>query len=173
MSGPTIYLLRVLHIVLGVCWVGAVVFIAAFLVPSIRASGPAGATIMRQLMQERRMPIWLMGAAVLTILSGLGLYWVDSAGFQSTWLGSGPGRVFGIGAVMGIAAAGVGMSVNNPAGRRLAELAGPIQADRRAPTPEEAAQMAALQSRLNRATNVVAVLLLLATLAMAVARYVP
>jgi uncharacterized membrane protein len=166
MPGPTIYLLRVLHIVIGVFWVGAVLFIAALLMPSIRASGPAGATIMRQLMQERRLPLWLMGAAVLTILSGLGLYWVDSAGFQSPWLASGPGRVFGLGAVMAIAAAGVGMSVNNPAGRRLAELAAPIQA-------EEAAQIAALQTRLNRGTTVVAVLLLLATLAMAVARYVP
>lgn len=168
-----IYLLRVLHIVLGVCWVGAVVFLAVFLVPSIRASGPAGATVMRQLMQERNLSLWLVAAAVLTILSGLGLYWVDSAGFQSAWLASGPGRAFGLGAVMAIAAAGVGMSINNPAGRRLAQLAAPIQAERRAPTPEEAAQIAAIQARLNRATNVVAVLLLLATLAMAVARYVP
>jgi uncharacterized membrane protein len=173
MPGPTLYVLRVIHIVLGVCWVGAVVFIAAFLLPSIRASGSAGGTIMRQLVQERQLSLWLMGAAVLTIFSGLGLYWIDSAGFQSAWLGSGPGRVFGLGAVMAIAAAGVGMGVNTPTGRRLAQVAGPIQAERRAPTPEEAAQIAALQARLNRATNVVAVLLLLAAVAMAVARYVP
>ena len=160
MHGPTLYLLRVIHIVLGVCWVGAVVFIAVFLVPSVRATGPAGGAIMRELVQERRMSLWLMAAAVLTILSGIGLYWVDSAGFQSAWLGSGPGRAFGLG-------------VSTPTGRRLAQVAAPIQAERRPPTPEEAAQIAALQQRLNRATNATAGFLLFAAIAMAVARYVP
>jgi uncharacterized membrane protein len=173
MHGPTLYLLRVMHIVLGVCWVGAVVFIAAFLVPSVRATGPGGAAIMRELVQERRMSLWLLVAAVLTVLSGIGLYWVDSAGFQSAWLGSGPGRAFGLGGVLAVAGAAVGMGISAPTGRRLAQVAAPIQAERRPPTPEEAAQIAALQHRINRATNVTAGLLLLAAVAMAVARYVP
>ena len=173
MHGPTLYLLRVIHIVLGVCWVGAVVFIAVFLVPSVRATGPAGGAIMRELVQERRMSLWLMAAAVLTILSGIGLYWVDSAGFQSAWLGSGPGRAFGLGGVLAVAGAAVGMGVSTPTGRRLAQVAAPIQAERRPPTPEEAAQIAALQQRLNRATNATAGFLLFAAIAMAVARYVP
>ena len=169
----TLYLLRLLHVVLGVFWAGAVLFIAVLLMPSVRAAGPAGGAIMRQLVEVRRMSLWLMGAALLTILSGIGLYWVDSAGFRSAWLGSGPGRVFGLGGVLALAGAVVGMGVSSPAGRRLARVAGVSQAERRAPTPEEAAEIARLQNRLQRATQVTAVLVLLATLAMAVARYVP
>ena len=81
MSGPLeLYVLRVLHIVVGVFWVGSVVFLSLFLTPSIRAAGPAGGAVMQQLMGARR-PRWSMGAAIVTLLSGFGLYWRDSGGF--------------------------------------------------------------------------------------------
>ena len=174
MTSPfTLYLLRLLHIVVGVFWVGSVLFIAALLVPSLRAAGPAGGAVMRHLVEGRRMPIWLMAAAILTLLSGVALYWVDSAGFQSAWLGSGPGRTFGLGGVLALAGGILGGAVNAPTARRLGEVAAGAQAAGRPPTPDEAAEIARLQTRLNRTTNAVAVLLLLAAAAMAVARYVP
>ena len=170
----TIYVLRVLHIGFGVFWVGAVLFIAAFLIPSIRSAGPAGGAVMRQLVQGRKLPFWMMGAALVTVLSGFGLYWVDSAGFKSSeWLGSGTGRTFGLGGLLALIAGVLGSAVNAPAGKRMGQIAAAIQAAGRQPTPEEAAQIEGLQQRLNRATYWVAVLLLLAALAMAVARYVP
>src|SRR5882724_8157315 len=92
-TATNVYLLRTVHVAVGAIWVGAVVFIAAFLVPSVRAAGPAGGAVMQQLMQARRLPLWIMAAALLTVLSGLGLYGHNSAGFRSEWLGSGPGRV--------------------------------------------------------------------------------
>src|SRR3954466_12244525 len=119
----TVHLLRGVHILSGVFWVGAVLFIAGFLSPSIRAAGPAGAGVMQQLIGVRRLPLWLMSGTILTILSGIGLYWFDSAGFRSDWLGSGPGRVFGLGGVLAIVAAALGMAVNSPTARRLGELA--------------------------------------------------
>ena len=169
----TLYVLRVLHVLFGAFWVGAVVVLAVLLVPSIRAAGPAGGAVMRELMEVRRLPIWLMAAGAITILSGFSLYWIDSAGFSSAWLGSGPGRVFGLGGVMALVAMILGMGVNAPTARRLTTLAGAIGAAGRKPTPEEAAQIGRLQGRLNKATAVAAILLVLAALAMAVARYVP
>jgi hypothetical protein len=169
----TIHLLRVLHVGVGVFWVGTVLFLAAFLVPSLRAAGPAGGAVMRELVEGLKMPLWLMAASVVTILSGIGLYWIDSAGFQSAWLASGPGRAFGLGGALALVSAVLGMAVNAPTARRLGQLAAALRAEGRQPTPEEAARMARLQARLNRVTLVVAVLLSLATLAMAVARYVP
>lgn len=168
-----LYVLRILHIVVGVFWVGSVVFLSAFLTPSIRAAGPAGGAVMQQLMGARRTPIWLMAASIITLLSGIGLYWHDSGGFQSAWLGSGPGRVFGLGGVFALAAVVVGMTVNSPAARRLGELSGRVQAAGRPPAPDELAAIQSLQGRLARGTVWAAVLLGLATLAMAVARYVP
>jgi uncharacterized membrane protein len=168
-----LYALRTLHIVVGVFWVGTVVFMAAFLAPSVRAAGPAGGAVLQQLMGVRRLPLWIMGAMVVTLLSGLGLYWRDSAGFQSAWLGSGAGRVFGLGGAVAIAASILGMAINMPTARRLTEISGRLQAAGRPPTPEEQAALAALHARLSRASVVAAVLLVTATLLMAIARYVP
>jgi uncharacterized membrane protein len=172
-SLATIHLLRVVHVLVGAFWVGAILFMAAFLAPSVRAAGPAGGAVMQQLVQARRLPRWLLTAAFLTIVSGIGLYWVDSSGFQSAWLGSGPGRVFGLGGTLAVLAAILGAAVNFPTARRLTALAARVQGSGRPPAPEETAEMRRLQARLGRATMVAAVLLVLATLAMAVARYVP
>jgi uncharacterized membrane protein len=169
----TLYLLRVLHVVTGAVWVGAVVFIAVFLAPSVRAAGPAGGAVMQQLMQARRLPLWLMIAGVLTVLSGFTLYWRDSAGFQAAWLGSGPGRVFGLGGILALGAIIVGMGVNTPAARRLGDLTGRLQAAGRPPTPEELLVIERLQARLSQGARWAAVLLVLAATSMAVARYVP
>ena len=169
----TIHLLRVLHVGAGVFWVGSVLFIAMFLVPALRSVGPAGGAVMRDIVEGRKLPLWLMAASLVTILSGIGLYWVDSDGFQSAWLASGPGRTFGLGGVLALISAVLGMAINAPTARRLGQLGAALRAEARQPTPEEAARMEQLQTRLNRVTLAVAVLLALATLAMAVARYVP
>jgi uncharacterized membrane protein len=172
-SLATIHLLRVVHVLVGAVWVGTILFMAAFLIPSVRAAGPSGGAVMQQLVQRRRLPRWLLSAAILTIVSGIGLYWVDSAGFRSAWLGSGPGRVFGLGGTLAIVAAILGVVVNFPTARRLTALAAAVHGSGRSPTPEEAAEIQRLQARLAWATTVAAGLLVLATLAMAVARYVP
>lgn len=173
MSNGTLLFLRLVHIVLGVFWVGSVTFIALFLMPSLRGAGPASGAVMQQLTQIRRLPLWLMAASILTLLSGIGLYWHDSAGFSSsTWLGSGQGRMLGLGGVLAITASVVGMAVNNPAAKQLGALTAGVQAAGRPPSPDEAAAIQRLQARLASAGLFVAVLLLLATAAMALARYV-
>ncbi len=87
--------LRLIHILAGVLWVGATVFIAVFLMPSLRAVGPAAGPVMEQVARVRRLPIWMMSATILTILSGLTLYGLDSAGFHSAWMHSAPGLFSG------------------------------------------------------------------------------
>jgi len=168
-----LYAIRILHVVVGVFWVGTVVFMAAFLAPSMRAAGPAGGAVIQQLMGVRHLPRWIMGGMALTLLSGVGLYWHDSAGFQSAWLASGAGKVFGLGGGIAFVASILGMAINMPTARRLTEIGGRLQAAGRAPTPDEQATLAALQRRLGRASALAAVLLVAATVLMAIARYVP
>ena len=168
-----LYVLRILHIAVGVFWVGSVVFLSAFLTPSIRAAGPAGGAVMQQLMGARRTPLWLMAASIITLLSGIGLYWHDSGGFQSDWLGSGPGRTFGLGGALGIVAAVIGMAVNSPTARQMATIIADAQAAGRPPSADEQATMARLQARLSSVSKVTSIMLVLATMLMAVARYVP
>jgi len=173
MSAGVLLLLRLFHIVIGVFWVGAVAFIAFFLVPSLQSAGPAGGAIMQQLTQQRRMPAWLSASGGLTILAGLLLYWHDSGGFSSVeWMRSGTGVTFGLGAVLAIAGIGVGSAVNVPAARELGALMARAQAAGGPPAPADLAVAQRLQARLATGARASAVLLLLAAAAMSVARYV-
>jgi uncharacterized membrane protein len=171
LSTSALILFRLLHIVLGVFWAGTMVFLAAFFIPTMRAVPNAGA-VMQHIMVARKLSAWLAVAAVTTVLSGITLYWNASLGFTSAWLHSGAGRTFGTGGVLAIIAFIIGMTVNNPGGRRLTALAVSIQAAGGAPTPAQATEIQALQKRMALSTMIIAVLVLLATAAMASARYV-
>lgn len=172
MESPVlIWILRLLHILTGVFWVGGVLLFARFLFPAARALGPAAGPMMDQLTRVRKLPQSLLGAALVSILSGLLLYWHDSAGFQGPWLGSPTGMAFGTGGFLGIIAFVIGLTVNSPTARQLGALGAAIQARGGPPAPEEAGEMRRLQERLGVALQVVTILLVLATAAMAVARY--
>jgi uncharacterized membrane protein len=169
----TILLFRFIHIVVGAFWFGAVIFMTVFLMPSLQAAGPAAGAVMDQLTRVRRLPIYMMSAAILTILSGFALYARDSGGFSGPWMRSGTGMVFGIGGLAGTLGAVVGMAVATPAGRRMGVLGAEIKASGGAPTPVQVAELQALQSRIARGSLAVAVLIVIATMAMSLARYVP
>ncbi|MEO7457167.1 MAG: hypothetical protein ABIY52_12965 [Gemmatimonadaceae bacterium] len=171
-SNSVLMLLRLIHIVVGMFWVGGAVFIAWFLVPAIRGAGPAGGAVIGQL-QERKMSMYIMFFAIFTILSGLGLYWNDSAGFGSAWRNSGPGRTFGLGAAFAIVTMILGMTVNSPTAKKLGELGASMKAAGGPPNAEQQAEMLRLQMRLGKAGFAAAVLLTCAAAAMSVARYVP
>jgi uncharacterized membrane protein len=171
MSPTSIILLRVLHIVASVFWVGVALFIATFLGPALGAAGPAGGAVMNQLAQVRRLPLYMMSATAITLVTGFLLYWIDGTLGGKAWLGSGPGRVFGLGGVLGLAGGIVGMAINAPTGKKLGAIGAAMATAGRAPTPDELATMQALQRRMSTAAAWVAVLLVLATVCMAVARY--
>ena len=48
---------RLLHVVLGVFWAGALIFTAVFLLPSIRDAGPDGAKVAAGLMRRRFLDV--------------------------------------------------------------------------------------------------------------------
>lgn len=174
MNDSAVFLLaRFIHVVAGVTWAGALIFIGWFLLPATRATGPAGGTFMQQLVRVQRMPLYLMLLMALTILSGLSLYWLDLSAFGSAWMHTGPGRTFSAGAVFGILTAIVGVAVNMPTAKKLGELGASIQAGGKPPTTEQAAEIQRLQNRLYSAGRWITALVLLAVACMGVARYVP
>lgn len=166
-----IHLLRTIHIVGGVLWVGGVFFMAAFLLPSARAIGPAAGPMMVQFTQVRQVPRWLLILGFLTIAAGLWLYMLASASAPG-WMASGQARVYGVGAVLAIIAWFVGMTMSMPLARRVGAFGARIAASGAPPTSDEVAQIAAMQARLGTLATIVATLLILATATMAVARYV-
>ena len=164
--------LRIFHIGAGVFWVGGFLLFARFLFPTAQALGPAAGPVMSHMTQVLRLPRALLSAAVVTILSGVLLYWHASAGFEPAWMRSGSGMTFGLGAVLAVTAFTIGLTVNAPTAQRMGALAGAIAGQGRPPSPEQDAEMGKLQQKLGVALRIVAALLFLATGAMAIARYV-
>jgi uncharacterized membrane protein len=163
--------MRVVHILAGIFWVGSMVFIAAFLLPTARAAGADGGRFMQRLMQQRKVNVALGIAALLTVLTGLGMYGRLSAGFQRAWVTSPHGLVLAVGGLAALAAVVVGGALNGPAAARLGRLQRRFETEGGVPSPAEVTQINALSARLQRGAVVVALLLVVAAAAMASARY--
>lgn len=163
--------LRVLHILAGVFWVGASFMTILFLQPTAREIGPAAAPFMGHLAGKKRLADWVLGAAGLTILAGVLMYWRVSGGLDPDWVASATGISLTIGAACAIAAFALGLSVVRPTilatlavGREVAASGGP-------PTPEQQERLQALSKRSKDVGKVIVPLLVVAVIGMASARY--
>lgn len=165
-----IHALRLLHILSGAFWYGAVIFSVRLLMPSLRAIGPAAGPVMAQL-NQRGMSAALMGAAIVNLGSGIWLMFVVPGGAVGEWMKTGMGRMIGAGAACAILAMIIGMIVNPPAVKRMGRIATAAAQRGGPPSPEEAAEVQRLQKRMASANVFVAILLTLAVSAMAIARY--
>lgn len=167
-----VLILRVVHILFGVFWVGAVFTVALFVQPAIAAAGPEGGKVMAALVKRRFLDL-VPVAAVAAILSGLWLYARDSSGFRAEWMGSAMGMTIGTGAALALVAFAIGMLV-----MRASTLKAMALAQAAAQLTDAAAREAAmrpvqaLRRRAALAARLVAALLALTVIAMAAARYV-
>src|SRR4051812_26569420 len=127
MNNTVMALLRLVHILAGIFWVGATLFLAAFLMPAARAIGPGAGPLMGQLMQRQRLQLWINVAMTLAILAGFALYGLDSRMSGGGFGRSPMGITLGIGALLSIVAAGVGGAMGKPTRRKLGELAQRMQ----------------------------------------------
>lgn len=171
MNQSMMLILRVIHIICGVYWAGALLFVATFLEPSVRAAGPDGAKVMQGIMQRRFLDI-MPAVALLTILTGIEQYRRVSGGFDPAWIGTSYGTSITVGAAAAIVAFVIGVSVMRPAAKRMGPLA--QQAMQLPEGAERASRMGEVQ-RLRRRNAVagrwVAALLAVAVIGMAAARY--
>lgn len=166
-----ILILRLIHILGGIFWLGGAVLMSFFLMPALASAGEAAGQVMAGL-QRRRLMTAMPVAAGLTLLSGIRLMWIGSAAMNGAYFESPTGRTFAIGGILAILAFTVGMFFARPAMMRAGRIAaGLAQAD-----PAARAGLMADAGRLRQRgarANLFAVILLIgAAAAMAVARYV-
>lgn len=164
-------IMRLLHVVSGIFWAGSMIFTARFLFPAIQDAGPEGAKVGAALAKRGFMTVMPI-VALITILSGLWLYWHLSVGFQTEFMRSGMGITLGIGALCAITAFVIGMVVGRPAMMRATALAQSAAQASPAERDRMLGQAQALRARSIAATQIVALLVGLAAAAMAIARYV-
>jgi uncharacterized membrane protein len=157
--------IRFLHVVLGIFWAGAVLFIMLFLDPATREAGPAGGQVMQRLYKRGYMgTLALVG--LFTVVSGIYVLWVVSGGFDAVFMGSLRGITLSMGMLMGILALGVAAHLARPAARKMDAVAERVAAAGGSSDPDDVAELARLGSRLTLATRILGVLLALTLVAM-------
>lgn len=162
--------LRIVHILGGAFWVGAALTTFFFLAPTAREIGPAAGQFMTHLAQNKRLPDITLAAGGLTVLAGLLMYWRVTNGLDTEVLSSAYGVSLTVGALCAIAALALGGSVVRPSMVRAISI-GQEAAAAGGPTPEQQAQMQALQRRVRATGAVIVPLLIVAVAGMAAARY--
>jgi len=162
-----IIILRLIHILSGMFWVGGGMMTAFFISPAVAATGDAGQKMMGYMVTKGRMSARLTVAAILTVLAGAVLYWIDSGGFTSAWTRSATGWGFGIGGLFALVGLGEGMLVGRNV-HTLGEIAAAAQGK---PSPAQIAEMQAAQKRMAMASRISTIALIIALVCMATARY--
>jgi uncharacterized membrane protein len=167
---PLLILLRMVHVVGGVFWAGAILFVAHFLEPAVRDVHPDGGKVMLALQKRRYLDVMPV-VALLTLVSGFWLYHRTFGRFHPGPGASGPELWLASGGLAALAGFVVGVSLMRPSAMRIGQLAGEMA--QAPPERKEAigAEMARLRGRMRVAGRVVAALLGVAILCMAIGRY--
>lgn len=119
---PELIALRLIHILSGITWVGSGIFTSFFLIPALSSSPAVMGEVVAGL-QRRRLFRVLEIAAALTILSGLRLMWIDSAGSSGSFFDTAMGKTLGNAALAAIIAAVLSFGVARPAMVRAGAIA--------------------------------------------------
>jgi uncharacterized membrane protein len=162
--------LRLVHVLGGIFWVGGGLYSTLFIVPAIAKAGPAAGPIMAEL-HRRKLFTVLPLVAVLTMLSGIRLLWIVSDGFAGHYFHTMSGHIYAVSGGAAIVGFLVAMFLSRPASVRMGAL-GPtipsLTGEARAAAERE---MQSLGRKASIGTAVAVGLLTLSAAGMAVARY--
>lgn len=164
-------LLRLIHILAGILWAGAAISYMFFVKPSVKSIGTVGPQFMQSLMERRKYPFFMISTSLLTVLAGGILYWFSSGGFNAAWIASGPGIGFTIGSLAALVAFLVGNFGIGPTAAQMGAVGRQIGASGGSPTPKQIGTLQSLEKKLARAELIDFVMLVIAMVTMATARY--
>jgi uncharacterized membrane protein len=166
-----IIVLRLVHILGAIAWVGSGIFTSIFLIPALSSSPAVMGQVVAGL-QKRRYFLMIPIIAGLTILSGVRLMWIASAGFDSGYFATGSGRTLAIGGVAAIIAFVLLVGVARPAAVRAGAIAATLAAAPEAERGLLAAELDRLRRRGAMASMLAVGFGIVAASGMAIARYV-
>lgn len=163
-------LLRLIHILGGIFWLGTGLFSALFLAPALAMSGVDAGRVFAALQQRRFFTI-LPLVAVLTIASGLRLLWIGSGGVDARYFATATGATYGYSGAATIVAFLLSMLISRPSAARAGQLAAALASAPETGPARLASEIEALRRRGLVAGNIAMALLILGAAGMAVARY--
>ncbi|MDQ6769450.1 MAG: hypothetical protein M3Z54_05640 [Gemmatimonadota bacterium] len=164
--------LRLIHILSGIAWLGSGIFTSVFLIPALSGSPAVMGQVLAGL-QRRRYFVVVPIVATLTILSGLRLLWISSAGFAPSYFDTGTGRTFAVSGVAAIIAFVLSLGVARPAAVRAGGISAKLSAAQDAPERERlGVELDRVRRRGAMATAFAVGFGIAAASGMAIARYV-
>lgn len=166
-----IIVLRLLHVLGAILWVGSGLFTYLFLMPALKPGTPAFGEVMAGL-QRRKLFTVLPITAVVTMLSGLRLLQIVSNGFSAEYFQLTSGRTYAAAGLASILAFVLSLAVARPA---AAKMGGMMAARQQATSDAERARIDATLASLRRrsavSTVIAMTLIVVAAGGMAIARY--
>lgn len=161
-----VWLLRIVHIVGGVFWVGGTLIMTFFIGPTVGATADAGQRFIGHLMNNLKFSNRMSAAAGLTVLAGLILFGLDARA-GSAWVRSGMGIGLSIGAAFALIGMITGIMIGRSA-KAMADVGAKIQGK---PSADQVAQLQSIGKQQATVSRISAISLILAVTFMAVARY--
>ncbi len=161
-----ITVLRLMHILLAIFWVGTTLFMTLFLEPAIQRAGEAGGQVMQRLITSTRFPLVIALSGWLTILIGLVMYW-QLYGFSTTVM-FGPKLALTLGAFAGLLSGIVGTTMQGRSVAQIKAILAQIAAQGSPPTSGQLAAMQKLQETVRMGGRITAFLMMLAVIGMVV-----
>lgn len=165
-------LLRLIHILGAIFWVGSAMFTGFFLIPSLKES-PATMGQVAQALTKRGFMAAMPIVGLLVILSGGTMLWISSGGNMGMYMQTPSGHTFTMAGGIGVLSLLVGLIFTKPANMKAAAIGAQLQT---VTDPAEKGRlqgaMAAAQKAAAMWTLVVTILMIIAAAGMAVARYV-
>jgi uncharacterized membrane protein len=158
-----IILLRLVHILGGVLWVGTAFVMTFYVAPTVGATGDAGQKFMQHFIGRTNIQKMMMASAGSSLLAGIFLF-MDK---PPEWHTSSAGIGFGIGALFAIIGFVMGILISRNT-KAMAQLGGQIKGQ---PTPDQLAQLQTRQKRQASFSAVNVIALIIAVAFMATARY--
>ncbi len=157
-------ILRLIHILSAIFWVGTTLFMVGFLEPTVRASGPEGGKFMGRLIGGTRFSIVIAVAGWTTVMSGVLLYarytnFDVLVMFQSRLL-------LTVGAIAGILAGIVGTTMQGRATGRIAAINRSLATGEIQPSSDVNVEVERLQKTIGRGSRISAVLMIIAVIGM-------
>lgn len=161
-------ILRVIHVLSGVFWVGTTFVFASHITPAVKATGTEGQRFMQHLSGQGKISNALGLAGILVVVTGWWMYFGQGWQLQGNTTN---GVVLGFGAIIGTLGFLHGAFVQRKAISGLTALAKQVAAAGGPPSPEQAAELGKLSGKVERNGRLLAYLLALAVAAMGTFQY--
>ena len=172
MNSTLFLVFRAAHVAAAAVWIGSHIFSTFMLVPAIDAAGPSGGQVMMRI-NQRGIVAYMFSVALLTIVTGVALFWRFTGGFDPAVAATHAGLAFGFGGTAGILAGVIGGGVIGRNAKRVASIGATLAttADGEEKTTL-LSQAAALRRRMKVGSQLVTALQAIAVVLMTLAHYV-